>query len=60
MKNVFLFLTAHHYFAEKTTFWEARRPVCACSAGPQGIFELQVTPLHHAIGLRVVVSGEMV
>ena len=40
--------------------WEVRRPVCTGGAGPQGILELAVTPLHHAVGLRVVGGGEMV
>ena len=37
--------------------WEVGWPV---STGGEGIFELLVTPLHHAVGLRVVGSGEVV
>ena len=35
-------------------------PVGTGGAGPEGVLELSVTPLHHAVGLRMVGSGEVV
>ena len=39
---------------------EVWRPIGTGGAGLEGVLELSVTPLHHAFGLRMVGSGEIV
>ena len=40
--------------------WDVRRPVGTGGAGPKVVLELTKTSFHHAVGLRVVGSGEMI